>query len=222
MRETVALLQDKSARAERALAVLREIAMRPTVERNPDGVDQAAWSSQFLAQEAWEGLTGLKLDPPLAAGRESDADRLVAATARAEAAEAERDDLVAQRNLAFYKKEAACARAEKAEAELGRLERDRAEQLDRVTDLRSRVHDVEARAEKAEAERDEWKAQANAESDLRFLADQHHADVCDRLAVAERLLREVFGLTHGMAFRAGALPRDLVDRIAAFLDGGDE
>jgi hypothetical protein len=31
---------------------LREIASRPTVERNPDGDDQAAWSMQLIAREA--------------------------------------------------------------------------------------------------------------------------------------------------------------------------
>lgn len=38
-----------------AVAALRMIAARPTVERNPDGVDQAAWSMQLIAKEALHG-----------------------------------------------------------------------------------------------------------------------------------------------------------------------
>jgi hypothetical protein len=34
---------------------LRMIANMPTVERNPDGVDQAAWSMQLIAKEALDG-----------------------------------------------------------------------------------------------------------------------------------------------------------------------
>jgi hypothetical protein len=36
---------------------LREIATRPTVERNPDGDDQAAWTMQLIAREALAGFS---------------------------------------------------------------------------------------------------------------------------------------------------------------------
>lgn len=44
----------KALRAEVELLrkVLREIATRPTVERNPDGDDQAAYTMQMIAREA--------------------------------------------------------------------------------------------------------------------------------------------------------------------------
>jgi hypothetical protein len=42
----------------RAVEALREIATRPTVERNPDGDDQAAHTMQLIAREALDRLGG--------------------------------------------------------------------------------------------------------------------------------------------------------------------
>jgi hypothetical protein len=42
-----------------AYAALREIAERPTVERNPDGVDQAAATMQLIAREAIHRISEL-------------------------------------------------------------------------------------------------------------------------------------------------------------------
>lgn len=52
------------ARAERAEAALRDIADRPTVERNPDGVDQAAWTMQLIAREALEAVPSRPKEAP--------------------------------------------------------------------------------------------------------------------------------------------------------------
>lgn len=41
---------------ERLREALHDIATRPTVERNPDGDDQAAWTMQLIAREALAGV----------------------------------------------------------------------------------------------------------------------------------------------------------------------
>lgn len=45
-------IRDLYAENRRLREVLHEIATRPTVERNPDGEDQAAWSMQLIARDA--------------------------------------------------------------------------------------------------------------------------------------------------------------------------
>lgn len=51
-------LEAAEARVRQLQAVLREIARMPTVQRNPDGVDQAAATMQMLARTALEGPYG--------------------------------------------------------------------------------------------------------------------------------------------------------------------
>jgi hypothetical protein len=49
MTDPIEALADENYQLRKAL---EEIATRPTVERNPDGVDQAAWTMQLIAREA--------------------------------------------------------------------------------------------------------------------------------------------------------------------------
>lgn len=57
-------IRDLESQRQIARAGLTEIATRPKVERNPDGVDQAAWSMALIAQSTLDLMTAVSTEPP--------------------------------------------------------------------------------------------------------------------------------------------------------------